>query len=179
MFCTNCGKPVEAATKFCPHCGAHQVAEMPPQPQPTAPPLPPQQGFAQAFPASPPGSTASSSARAGTSRTGLWAGAAALVLAAVGAVGYWGWSNKVAGEEAAQKVMVEEQARKSASEDATRRLAEAEQQRLAAEKAAEAAEITAARALLDKHIAAEEAQAQANQQGGPAQPQAKGLAQKR
>jgi hypothetical protein len=42
-----------------------------------------------------------------------------------------------------------------------RQLADEEQRRVAAERVAEAAEITAAQALLDKHIAVEEAEAQA------------------
>ena len=69
----------------------------------------------------------------------------ALVLATVGGVGYWGWSNKVARDEAVQKLSGDQAARKIA----------------AAENAAEAAEIKAAQALLAKHIAAEEAEAQA------------------
>ncbi len=73
----------------------------------------------------------------------MWAGAAALVVALVGGAGYWGWSNK------------------GASEDDAGKLADVEQRRIAAEKTAEAAEIAAAKELLDKHIAAEEAQAEA------------------
>ena len=74
----------------------------------------------------------------------MWAGAAALVVASVGGVGYWGWNNKEA-----------------SSEDGARKLADAEQRRIAAERTAEAAKITVAQGLLDKHIAAEEAQAEA------------------
>ena len=73
----------------------------------------------------------------------MWAGVAALVVALVGGVGYWGWSNQVA------------------SEDNARKLADVEQRRIAAERTAEATEIAAAKELLDKHIAAEEAQAEA------------------
>jgi hypothetical protein len=88
-------------------------------------------------------------------------------LAAVGGVGYWGWSNKVAGDEAVRKLASDEQARVVAAEDTARRFVEEEQRRVAAEKLAEAAGITAAQALLDKHIAAEEVQAQANAQTAP------------
>jgi predicted nucleic acid-binding Zn-ribbon protein len=59
----------------------------------------------------------------------------------VGGVGYWGWSRT--------------------DDHVVRQLADEEQRRVAAEKVAEAAEITAAQALLDKHIAVEEAEAQA------------------
>jgi len=157
MFCTNCGKAVEPDTRFCPHCGTQQAAETPP-PQPP----PPAASRAPVAAASPPVMAAPVQASAGPSRGGkpaLWAGVGALVLAAVGGAGYWGWSNKVAGDEAAQKLVLEEAARK---------LADEEQRRLAAEKIADAAEITAAQAMLDKHIAAEEAEAQARAQAAPA-----------
>jgi len=55
----------------------------------------------------------------------------------------WGWSNK------------------GSDDELVRRLADEEQRRVASEKAAETAEFTAAQALLDKHIAVEEAQAHA------------------
>ena len=77
------------------------------------------------------------------SKRAKWAGVAALVVALVGGAGYWGWSNK------------------GVSEDDARKLADIEQRRIAAERTAEAAEIAAAKELLDKHIAAEEAQAEA------------------
>lgn len=107
-----------------------------------------------------PGSGPSAPARGG--KGAIWAGVAALVVAIVGGVGYWGYGNKVAGDEAVRKLASDEQARVVAAEDAARKLAEEEQRRVAAEKIAAAAEVTAAQALLDKHIAAEEAQAQAN-----------------
>lgn len=82
-------------------------------------------------------------ARAG--KRALWAGAVALVLAMVGGVGYWGWNNKVASDGVIHKM---------ANDEASRKVADAE-----------AAEIKAAQVLLEKHIAAEEAQAQVNAQG--------------
>ncbi|MBK8115494.1 MAG: zinc ribbon domain-containing protein [Candidatus Accumulibacter sp.] len=135
MFCTNCGKAIEAEVKFCPHCGAAQV----PPAQPSAP---------TPSPAAPPAATKSgpaamSSGALPARRPVLWAGAVALLVALASAAGYWGWSNK------------------GSDDVVVRRLADEEQRRVAAEKAAETAEITAAQALLDKHIAVEEAQAQA------------------
>lgn len=103
--------------------------------------------------------------RGGTSA--LWVGVGALVLALVGGVGYWGWSNKVSGEEAVRKLASDESVRKATEAESARKIADEEQRRLAAEKATEKAEIAAAQALLDKHIAAEEAQAQAGAQGLP------------
>jgi hypothetical protein len=90
----------------------------------------------------------------------VWGGVAALVLAVVGGVGYWGWTNKVAGEEATRQLAADEVARKQAADDVAQRLAVEEQRRVAAEQAATIAEVAAAQALLDRHIAAEEAQAQ-------------------
>jgi len=78
------------------------------------------------------------------SRRTMWAGAAALVVALLGGAGYWVWSNWEA-----------------SSADGARQLADAEQRRMAAEKTAEAAEIAAAKESLDKHIAVEEARAEA------------------
>ena len=124
MFCTNCGKAIVPDTKFCTHCGAHQTDE---STQPTM--AVPASGLPKVSP--------SGSTRA------MWAGVAALVMALVGGVGYWAWSNK------------------GASEDGATKLADVEQRRIAAERTAEAAEIAAANELLDKHIAAEEAQAEA------------------
>ena len=122
--------------KFCPHCGARQMAE--PLPFQSTP------SDAPAVPAAPamtvPDSVPSASSRAG--KPAVWAGAMALVVALVSGVGYWGWSRT--------------------DDQVVRRLADEEQRRVAAEKAAETAEITAAQALLDKHIAVEEGQAQAN-----------------
>lgn len=125
MFCTNCGKAVVPDTKFCTYCGAHQTVE-PSQPTTAVP--------ASGLPkTTPPGS-----------RRAMWAGAAALVVALVGGVGYWVWSD-----------------REASSADSARKLADAEQRRMAAEKTAEAAEIAAAKESLDKHIAVEEARAEA------------------
>ncbi|MBL0352832.1 MAG: zinc-ribbon domain-containing protein [Candidatus Dechloromonas phosphoritropha] len=78
------------------------------------------------------------------SKRAMWTGAVALAVALVGGVGYWGWSNMEA-----------------SNEDGARKLSDAEQRRIAAERTAEAAEIVVAHELLDKHIAAEEAQAEA------------------
>ncbi len=134
MFCTNCGKLIEPESKFCPDCGARQTAGPPlSQSMPVGPPAP--AAAAMTVPAAAP----STSSPAG--RPALWAGAAALVVALVGGVGYWGWSRT--------------------DDHVVRQLADEEQRRVAAEKVAEAAEITAAQALLDKHIAVEEAEAQA------------------
>lgn len=89
----------------------------------------------------------------------IWAVVGTLAVAILGGLGYWGWSNKVAGEETASKLAaVEEQ----------RRLA-AEQAGAASSKAAEAQEILAAQAALDKRIEDEEAQARANPQTQPGQ----------
>ena len=145
MFCTNCGKSLAPATKFCPHCGECQsdAAVAPGRPS-----------MSTAAPAS-------SIPSASRGKPALWAGAAALVLATVGGAGYWGWSNKIAREEALGKIAADEVARKTAADDAAHKLADAEQARITAEKATATAEILAAQALLDKHIAAEEAQAQA------------------
>ena len=74
----------------------------------------------------------------------MWAGVAALVVALVGGGGYWIWSNNEA-----------------SSADGARKLADSEERRIAAERTAEVAEIAAAQESLDKHIAAEEAQAEA------------------
>ncbi len=134
MFCTNCGKAIEPESRFCPDCGARQTAE---------PPLSPSMPVGAPAPAAPamtvPAAASSASSLAG--RPALWAGAAALLVALVGSVGYWGWSRT--------------------DDHVVRQLADEEQRRVAAEKVAEAAEITAAQALLDKHIAVEEAEAQA------------------
>jgi uncharacterized membrane protein YvbJ len=133
MFCMNCGKAIEAETKFCPHCGARQA----PQEQPSS-------STPTAAPATLPASTTSvASGALPVRKPVLWAGAVALLVALVSAAGYWGWRNT------------------GADDEVVRQLADEEQRRVAAEKAAETAEITAAQALLDKHIAVEEAQAQA------------------
>jgi hypothetical protein len=148
MFCTNCGNSLEQETRFCPKCGTPQRAKAPAAPQ---------YGFpAQAMP--PVTAISAPGAGAGKSgKTALWAGAAVLVLGLVGGTGYWGWTNKVAGDEVARKLAADDQALRAAADDTKRKLAEAQQQRADAERVAEAAEITAAQALLDKHIAAEEA----------------------
>ena len=143
MFCTSCGKAIEPKTKFCPECGAKQVdvssspasaSAISPSPEMSAPSRP-------ALPVA---------ARSG--KLAVWGAIGALVLVMGGGVGYWGWNNKVARDEAAQKLV---------SDEAARKLADAEQRRVAAEKAAEAVEIKAAQVLLAKHIAVEEAEAQA------------------
>lgn len=69
----------------------------------------------------------------------------ALVLVIVGAGGYWAWNSKVASDEALHQRGNEELARKATDINT--------------------AEIKAAQILLEKHIEAEEAQAQANTQG--------------
>lgn len=97
----------------------------------------------------------------------VWAAGAAVLVALLGGVGYWGYGNKMAGDEAVSKLAADALARKAADEETARRLSSEEQRRLAAEKVAQVAENTAAQALLDKHIAAEEAQAQATVQGQP------------
>lgn len=170
MFCSNCGKSIQPGTKFCPHCGTLQATDASAQPSP----LPPVMlssavlnGIEPAFGTSlaMPMAGIQSAGRGGTSA--LWAGVGALVLALVGGVGYWGWSNKVAGEETVRKLASDEAARKATEAESARRIADEKQRRLAAEKTAESAEIGTAQALLDKHIAAEEAQAQAGAQGLP------------
>lgn len=172
MFCMNCGKAIKPDTKFCPHCGTLQVTESPPQSSPLPPTMPSSaapKGIEPVF--GPPGAGPLPMAaiqppgRGGTSA--LWVGVGALVLALVGGVGYWGWSNKVSGEEAVRKLASDESVRKATEAESARKIADEEQRRLAAEKAAEKAEIATAQALLDKHIAAEEAQAQAGAQGLP------------
>ena len=136
MFCTNCGKAIAAEVKFCPHCGAAQV----PSAQSSAPTLSPTAPTA----ATQSGPAAGSSGALPARKPVLWAGAVALLVALASAAGYWGWSNK------------------GSDDELVRRLADEEQRRVASEKAAETAEFTAAQALLDKHIAVEEAQAQAH-----------------
>jgi uncharacterized protein HemX len=151
MFCTSCGKSLDPETRFCPSCGTPQFSQPRSAPQAGA-----------AAPRSAP-ITASPDADAGKgSKAAVWAGVAALVLALAGGAGYWGWSSKVAGEGAAGKQAAEGQAGKAAAETAKSRVAESEQRRVSAEQSAETAEIAAAQALLDKHIAAEEAQALAD-----------------
>lgn len=178
MFCSSCGKPIAPDTAFCPHCGgcqavdvqlptmrvtpaaaaaAVQAATMPPPPRAAAAPA---MAPAMAMPA------AAAAAPRGA-RTAMMAGVAALVVALLGGVGYWGWSNKVSGEETARQLAADEAARaRQAAEEGAQRLAAEEQRRLAAEQAARAAEATAAQALLDRHIAAEEAQAQLTAKAG-------------
>jgi hypothetical protein len=167
MFCTNCGKSIELDTKFCPHCGARQVAESQrPSSSPVPPPgVPPIYASAAGSPSmAAPASVPPVPVRGGNAA--VWAVVVALVVAIAGGFGYWGWSNKVAGDEAVQKLASEDAARKVAAEDAARKFADEAQRRIAAEKTAEAAEFTAAQALLDKHIADEEFQAQGNVQAG-------------
>jgi hypothetical protein len=144
MFCTSCGKAIEPKTKFCPECGAKQVdvssspasaSAISPSPEMSAPSRP-------ALPVA---------ARSG--KLAVWGAIGALVLVMGGGVGYWGWNNKVARDEAAAQKLV--------SDEAAGKLADAEQRRVAAEKTAEAVEIKAAQVLLAKHIAVEEAEAQA------------------
>jgi len=140
MYCTNCGNAVAPNATFCSNCGARQ-ADQPsfatPLPSALAPAV-----AAPPAPTMPAPSSLSVPARAG--RSAIWVAVVALVLAAVGGVGYWGWNNKVARDEAVQKLAGDAAARKTV-----------------AEKAAEAAEIKTAQALLARHIAAEEAEAQA------------------
>ncbi|SBT10260.1 conserved hypothetical protein [Candidatus Accumulibacter aalborgensis] len=158
MICTSCAKAIEADVKFCPHCGARQTADLssPAAEQPTAPdPSEPSEQLAPIaqsdapaveasrgldVPSSPPPAPPPAGKRMAS------AGAIALVLALASGVGYWGW--------------------RTTSEESARKLAVEEQRRVAAEKVAEAAEITAAQALLDKHIAEEEARAQARAVAG-------------
>lgn len=170
MFCTNCGKVIEPDIKFCPHCGTFQTPEssVSPSPMPAATPAPatpprfePSFGTAPAM-AMP---TTAAPARAGGSQAVLWAGVGTLVLALAGGVGYWGWSNKVASEEAVRKLASDEQARKAVDTESARKIADEEQRRLVAQRAAESAQINAAQAALDRHIAAEEAQAQTSGSG--------------
>ena len=164
MFCTNCGKSLAPATKFCPHCGECQPDTALPNALAQTKPVPAAPDNAAVAPGRPSisiAAPASSIPSASRGKPALWAGAAALVLATVGGAGYWGWSNKVAREEALSKIAADEVVRKTAAADAAHKLADAEQARITAEKATETAEILAAQALLDKHIAAEEAQAQA------------------
>lgn len=155
MFCTNCGKSLEPETRFCPGCGTAQ------SPQPRARPS----SRAAASPV-----TAMSAPDGGGKggRAAVWAGAAVLALGLAGGAGYWSWSGKTSNQEAVPKPAAQEQAGKAAAEDAKSRAAEAEKQRATAEKAAEAAEIARAEALLDRHIAAEEAQALAGGKTRPA-----------
>lgn len=155
MTCTNCAKAIEPDMKFCPHCGAQQTAvlsspsaEQPTPLQPLVQPAPmvqPEASAADAF-SRLEGRSSVSPAPPPAGKPMAWAGAVALVLAVVSGVGYWGW--RTTSDEAAHKLAVEEQ------------------RRTAAEKVAEAAEITAAQALLDKHIAEEEATAQARALAG-------------
>lgn len=163
MFCSNCGKAIKPDTKFCPHCGVLQAAESLPPAIPAPPRYEPAFGTTPSMPLPVMGSPLP--ARGG--KSALLAGVVALVLALVGGVGYWGWSNKVAGDEAVRKLASDEEAGRVTAADAERKLSDGEQRRLAAEKVAETAELAAAQALLDKQIAAEEAKAQAGVPGKP------------
>jgi uncharacterized membrane protein YvbJ len=147
MFCTNCGKVVEAETKFCPKCGARQSDD----PLPSAS-VQPSQAPASASAARPqPRAATPAPARRG--KTAIWATIAALLVAIMGGVGYWGWSNKLARDEAVQKLT---------GDEAVRKLADEEQRRAAAGKTpTETTEIRAAQLALARHIATEEAEAQA------------------
>lgn len=133
-LCANCGQAGDPATPFCPHCGARRTAPLaqPAASEPPAAPVPP------AAPA-----PAGSPAAAPRGRTALWAGGVVLLVGALGAAVYWGRGDPAADDAAARRLAVEEKRRQ------------------AAEKAAEAAELRAAKALFERHIALEEAQAQA------------------
>ena len=138
MFCTNCGKAVEPDTKFCPNCGANQMGE--------SPPSSPTPTIAAAPVTAPPVTGSAVPLRAG--KPAVWAGIVALVLVIVGGLGYWGWNNKVGNDEAVRKRDLDEVVRKATDINT--------------------AEIKAAQILLEKHIAAEEAQA--NSQGTTRRP---------
>lgn len=77
MFCGQCGKSVDADTKFCPHCGAVVAAAATPQPAFTPPPP-----ITPARPAAAPGSTAGSGGAGAGSSAGAQASAAAAEAAA-------------------------------------------------------------------------------------------------
>jgi uncharacterized protein HemX len=156
MFCTHCGKHLEPEVRFCPDCGTPQGAQPSPAQRRTHTPAPAASAIA---------ATPAQGAFAGKGgKAALWGGAILLILGLVGGGAYWGWSSKVPSEESTRELVADEQARKTAADEAARNLAETRQQQAAAEKAAESAEIAAAHALLDKHIAAEEALALANSQ---------------
>lgn len=70
-------------------------------------------------------------------------GVGALVQALVGGVGYWGWSNKVTGDEAVRKLARDQEARQAGSNETDRKLVDEEQRRMVAEKAADVAEVAA------------------------------------
>ncbi len=159
MFCTNCGKPVAPETRFCTHCGTDQTA------LPAA--APPQPFHAQVASSAAPAvamhtptplpTAALSSGRGVT--PAIWAVVGTLAVAILGGLGYWGWSNKVAGEETANKLTAVEEQRRLAAEQAS----------AASNQAAEAQQILAAQAAMDKRIEVEEAQARANPQTQPGQ----------
>ena len=152
MHCTQCGKELQRESGFCVHCGARQITEPPALPPKTSSSAPaPMRSMAeQKFHAQP---TAHSVTPAGARRKPwMWACASSLIVALLGGVGYWGWTNKVANDETARKLA-------EVSEVSQRRAAEAaaaDARRVAAENMAERAEIAAAQAALNKRIADEE-----------------------
>ena len=100
----------------------------------------------------------------------MWAGTVVMIMSLVGGIGYWGWTNKLATDEAMRRLADEVQHRTAAEEDMRRAAAEAEKRRAVAEEAKrraseaealERAELAAAQAALDKHIAEEERLAKA------------------
>lgn len=125
MFCANCGTAIEADSRFCSNCGAQRSGITPPPASAAAP-------VARAPVGRPPSAIR---------HIAVWLAIAVPVLAIVGGVGYWGWTNKVARDQAVQELANSEAAAKAA--------------------AAEQSAIKAARAALARHIAAEEAEAQA------------------
>ncbi len=165
MFCMNCGKGIATAARFCPFCGARQPAES------AAPPT-------GSDSAAPPASTATLAGRATSQtpgrKTRLRVGVGVLVLAVAGGLGFAAWQYQGTGQAAAPGAPVPEpqpggitavQAAPPPVDEAPRRPASG-----AAVEAVEAREIATARALLDAHIAAEEALARANAQAGPKAP---------
>lgn len=159
MHCTNCGKEINREAAFCKHCGARQ------HPPPSTPPTPTTEVETNA-------ASLLLQARVGTHhKTWIWAGAVGVLLALVGGgIGFWGWTNKLASDEAMRRLAddiqrraaAEEEKRRSAAEEEKRRSAAEEEKRRAAEvNAIERAEIAAAQAALDKQIAEEENQAKA------------------
>ena len=133
MKCRSCDKELKDGAKFCPHCGVEQAAgrrggeasppassdqptvlitrpiAMPPEPVPDAAPPPPPPAQAQP-PVEP-------SARIGAATGRRSIGIALIAIAAIGGLGYWGWTKKLEPDATALRTE-QDRARAAAQETA-------------------------------------------------------------
>ena len=157
MFCTNCGKSITPDAKFCTLCGAlqttaAQVAVPAPAPAPASAPAPGFQGYAAPL-ENRPSAHPANAARPAPTRTitpVIWAVAGALLVASLGGLAYWGWSNKVAAEQAASKLAATREQGRVADESSNQ----------TGPQSSDPSDVAAAQQALDRRIEAEEAQAQ-------------------